>query len=302
MDKLATSARISLGFDATTFILGLGYVMGLRSSMILCAGGVFSNFVLVPLVWMLGSHFPDIAVHPGKIPISQMEAADIFRNYARFVGVGAIATAGIFGIVKSLRVVASSIGVAARAFKGGEGASLERTDRDISIMAILLGVVLSTVAVAVLLGMLHSSLAVAAIGVVLVLFFSFFFTSVAALVHRHHRAQSRLGHDHAHHHRVVGGAAPVRAHGHHRHVLRDDDRGHGVHGALGVGAGHHRSQDRLLAGFDAVAAGAHEVHRHRRVVRGRGADHRAAREGVSIRRSGRGRSARPCSNRRRPPS
>jgi len=181
MEKAATNARISLGFDATTFILGLGYVMGLRSSMILCAGGVLSNFVIVPLIWMIGSHFPDLAVHPGKIPIPQMEAADIFRNYARFVGVGAIATAGIFGIVKSLRVVASSLGVAARAFKGGEGVSLERTDRDISIMAILIGVIVSTIAVAILLGSLHSSIAVAAIGVVLVLFFSFFFTSVAAL-------------------------------------------------------------------------------------------------------------------------
>ena len=181
MEKLATNARISLGFDATTFILGLGYVMGLRSSMILCAGGAFSNFVIVPLVWMIGSHFPDLAVHPGKVPIPQMEAADIFRNYARFVGVGAIATAGIFGIVKSLRVVASSLGVAMRAFRGKEGASLERTDRDVSIMAILIGVVLSTVAVAVLLGSAHASAVVVVLGVVLVLFFSYFFTSVAAL-------------------------------------------------------------------------------------------------------------------------
>jgi uncharacterized oligopeptide transporter (OPT) family protein len=68
MEKLATSARVTLGFDATTFILGLGYVMGLRSSMILCAGGVFSNFVIVPLIWMIGSHFPDLAVHPGRFP------------------------------------------------------------------------------------------------------------------------------------------------------------------------------------------------------------------------------------------
>jgi putative OPT family oligopeptide transporter len=155
--------------------------MGLRSSMILCAGGVFSNFVIVPLIWMIGSHFPDLAVHPGKVPIPQMEAADIFRNYARFVGVGAIATAGIFGIVKSMRVVASSLGVAMRAFKGGDKATLERTDRDISIMAILIGVVLSTLAVAVLLGSLHASPLVVVIGVVLVLFFSYFFTSVAAL-------------------------------------------------------------------------------------------------------------------------
>ncbi len=46
----------SFSFDAIGFILGLGYVMGLRSSMILCAGGVLSNFVLVPLIWMIGSH------------------------------------------------------------------------------------------------------------------------------------------------------------------------------------------------------------------------------------------------------
>ncbi len=53
---LTDKARIALSFDAIGFILGLGYVMGLRSSMILCAGGVLSNLVLVPLVWMIGSH------------------------------------------------------------------------------------------------------------------------------------------------------------------------------------------------------------------------------------------------------
>ena len=42
--------------------------MGLRSSMILCAGGVLSNFVLVPLIWMIGSHLPDVAVYPGPSP------------------------------------------------------------------------------------------------------------------------------------------------------------------------------------------------------------------------------------------
>ena len=45
-----------------------GYVMGLRSSMILCAGGVLSNFVLVPLIWMIGQHLPDTAVYPGGDP------------------------------------------------------------------------------------------------------------------------------------------------------------------------------------------------------------------------------------------
>ena len=114
-------ARMVFSFDAIAFILGLGYVMGLRSSMILCAGGVLSNFVLVPLIWFIGSHI-DSAVYPATIPISHMTAVQIYRNYVRFVGVGAIATAGIFGIVKSLRVVAGSFGIALRVFRHGEAA------------------------------------------------------------------------------------------------------------------------------------------------------------------------------------
>ena len=181
VEKVATGARVVASFDATAFILGLGYVMGLRSSMILCAGGVLSNFVVVPLIWMIGRHFPDLAVHPGRVPIAEMDAAMIFRNYARFVGVGAIATAGIFGIVKSLRVVAGSFGVAIKAFRGGESAALERTDRDISVLAILIGIVVSAIGVAVLFATLGTSPQIVAVGLLLAVFFSFFFTSVAAL-------------------------------------------------------------------------------------------------------------------------
>jgi putative OPT family oligopeptide transporter len=65
---LTDRARIAVSFDAIGFILGLGYVMGLRSSMILCAGGVLSNLVLVPLIWMIGSHITDAAVYPGTAP------------------------------------------------------------------------------------------------------------------------------------------------------------------------------------------------------------------------------------------
>jgi uncharacterized oligopeptide transporter (OPT) family protein len=95
---LAERAKVAVSFDAIGFILGLGYVMGLRSSMILCAGGVLANLVLVPLIWMIGRHLPDVAVYPAQIPIAHMTAVQIFRGYVRYVGVGAIATAGIFGI------------------------------------------------------------------------------------------------------------------------------------------------------------------------------------------------------------
>ncbi len=175
---LAERARIAVSFDAVAFILGLGYVMGLRSSMVLVAGGILSNLVLVPLIWMIGQHLPD-AVYPGTVPIAQMTAAQIFRGYVRFIGVGAIATAGIFGIIKSLRIVAASFGIALRAFRHGE-ASGERTDRDIPVMAQLVGVVLGAVAVAVFFGTLLPSALHIGVALALTLVFSFFFTSVAA--------------------------------------------------------------------------------------------------------------------------
>jgi putative OPT family oligopeptide transporter len=180
MRSLADRARIVVRFDAISFILGLGYVMGLRSSMILCAGGFFSNFVLVPIIWMIGQHLPDLPVYPGTIPIGAMDASQIFRNYVRFVGVGAIATAGIFGILKSLRIIVGSFSIAAKAFKHGEDAGQERTDRDMPIMVILVGVVITAVAAGAFFTTLEGSLTAALIGLLLTLVFSFFFASVAA--------------------------------------------------------------------------------------------------------------------------
>jgi uncharacterized oligopeptide transporter (OPT) family protein len=73
MRTLNEKAKLAFSFDAIGFILGLGYVMGLRSSMILCAGGVLSNFVLVPLIWFVGNHI-DYSVYPAAIPIWKMTA------------------------------------------------------------------------------------------------------------------------------------------------------------------------------------------------------------------------------------
>ncbi len=178
MKTLVEKTKIHVGFDATPFILGLGYVMGLRASTLLVGGGIVANFVLVPLIFMIGREYPQ-AVYPATVPIGEMEAGQIFRSYVRLIGVGAIATAGIFGIVKSLRVIAGSFGVAARAFRGGEGHG-ERTDRDIGLMSILLGVIIGAIGVAMFFGTLRPSVTVLISGLVLTLIFSFFFTSVAA--------------------------------------------------------------------------------------------------------------------------
>ena len=180
MKSLADRQRMVFNFDAIGFILGLGYIMGLRIAMIFCAGGVLVNFVLVPAIWFIGSHMGDITVYPATVPISHMKAAEIYRYYVRYIGVGAIAAAGLVGILKSLRVVAGSFGIALHAFRHGEAPHMERTDRDIPIMAILLGVVVSAIAVAVFYGQLHVTWTVVAVGLALTLLFSFFFTTVAA--------------------------------------------------------------------------------------------------------------------------
>jgi putative OPT family oligopeptide transporter len=179
MRTLADKGRMVFNFDAIGFIMGLGYVMGLRSSLIFCAGGILSNFVLVPMIWFVGSHI-NVAVYPAILPISNMSALEIYRSYVRFIGVGAIATAGIVGILKSLRVIAGSFGIALHAFRHGEAPQTERTDRDIPVLSLLLGVVVGSIAVAIFFGKLHVSWTVLAMGLLLTLLFSFFFTSVAA--------------------------------------------------------------------------------------------------------------------------
>jgi putative OPT family oligopeptide transporter len=176
---LADKGRMVFSFDAIGFIMGLGFVMGIRSSLVFCAGSVLTSFVLVPLIWFIGSH-TNITLYPATIPISKMTAVEIYRNYVRFIGVGAIAAAGIIGILKSLRVVAGSFGIALHAFRHGEAAHTERTDRDIPVLSLLLGVVASSIGVAIFFGSLQVSWTVLALGLMLTLLFAFFFTSVAA--------------------------------------------------------------------------------------------------------------------------
>src|ERR1019366_7410002 len=75
---LAERGRMVFNFDAVSFILGLGYVMGLRIALIFCAGGILVNFVFVPMIWFVGSHMGDVTVYPATIPISHMTAAEIY--------------------------------------------------------------------------------------------------------------------------------------------------------------------------------------------------------------------------------
>ena len=179
MHNLAERARMVFSLDAITFVMGLGFVMGLRSAIMFCAGGIFANFILTPLIWFIGSHL-SVAVYPASIPISQMTALEIYRNYVRFIGVGAITSAGIIGVLKSLRVIAGAFGIALHAFHGGNAAQPDRTDRDIPVISILLGLIIGALGVAIFFGRFPVSWTVVGVGLTVTLLFAFFFTSVAA--------------------------------------------------------------------------------------------------------------------------
>jgi putative OPT family oligopeptide transporter len=175
---LADKGRMVFSFDALGFVLGLGYVMGLRAALMFCAGGVLTNFVLVPLIWFFGSHLAS-PVYPGIKPVEMMSALEIYRNYVRFIGVGAIAAAGIFGVLKSMRVILNSLAIALRAFRHGEEPTSDRTDRDVPMLLILVGVVVTALALGLFFASFKVALTALLAGLALVLLFSFFFTSVA---------------------------------------------------------------------------------------------------------------------------
>ena len=67
--------------------------------------------MLVPLICMIGGHITNEAVYPATVPVATMSAAQIFRSYVRFIGVDTITTSGIFGILKSIRIVELPSGV-----------------------------------------------------------------------------------------------------------------------------------------------------------------------------------------------
>ncbi len=137
-EKLRLVAKI----NTLSAVLGLGYIVGLRYSAIICAGSFVSWFLLIPSIWYFG-RFINFTIAPGTIPISQMEAEQIFSSYVRHIGIGGIACAGIIGIIKNLKIIISAFSLGFKEIfskKKIEG-EVERTDKDLKMSTILLLIV-----------------------------------------------------------------------------------------------------------------------------------------------------------------
>ncbi len=191
--QLADQVRLVFKLDVLTAILGLGYIIGLRYSAIIAAGSFLSWFVLIPFAYHLGDLLPaSVWMTSGSLTVTQMTAEEIFRTNIRFVGIGAIAMAGIVGIIKSSKIIIQAFGMGFKQiFKKDEGestgarAAVKRTDQDMSMKAIILLIGLTSLVIflffkfSILQGV-PGSIKLSIISILAVFIISFLFTSVAA--------------------------------------------------------------------------------------------------------------------------
>ncbi len=182
--ELADKAKMVFKVNVGTAVLGLGYIVGLKYAAIICAGSVLIWFVIVPVLPLLDQSLLAV-LNPGfSGSLTDMAPELIFKTFARHIGIGGIAMAGIIGIVRSRSIIKSAVGLASKEFKGKGhevSAQVKRTQRDISMKIIVIGVILALVATfiffyfGVVTNLLH-----AVVGIIVVAVIAFLFTTVAA--------------------------------------------------------------------------------------------------------------------------
>lgn len=183
---VADKAKVVLKLNTGAAVLGLGYIVGLKYAFIICCGSFLVWLVIIPLMNVLwGGQVIDLMNSGITQTIGDMSADEIFRNYARHIGIGGIATAGIIGIIKSFGVIKSAVSLAAGEFSkkpSKEEVNADRTDEDMSMKIIVFGIVITLLAVFAFFafGGVVENIWQALIGVLIVGIISFLFTTVAA--------------------------------------------------------------------------------------------------------------------------
>jgi putative OPT family oligopeptide transporter len=183
--QLADKAKLVFKVNTGAAVLGLGYIVGLKYALYICFGSLAVWWLIVPGMSLF---FHDQVLNAWDPSITQtvgtMAPEQIFRAYARSIGIGGIAMAGIIGIIKSWGIIKSAIGLAARELKGkgGTDADIQRTQRDISFKIIAIGSIVTILITFVFfwLGVMHGNMLFAVVGILLVAIIAFLFTTVAA--------------------------------------------------------------------------------------------------------------------------
>ncbi len=182
---VADHAKLVFKVNTGAAVFGLGYIIGLKYTFIICLGSFAVWWLLVPgmsLIFhdtVLNMWNPEITTAVGA-----MSPEEIFKYYGKSIGIGGIAMAGIIGIVKSWGIVRGAVSLAAKEMKGSANVDKEqlRTRRDISFKIIAVGsiVTLALVFLFFWLGVMDGNMLFAAVGILLVAVIAFLFTTVAA--------------------------------------------------------------------------------------------------------------------------
>ena len=172
-EALAAKTKLVFSINTSAAVLGLGYIIGLKYAAVICAGSFFVWWVLLPVL--------------GSIPgMDAIDAAVLFKDYGRNIGIGAIAMAGLIGIVKNRSVIGSAFGLVKKEFGGSAAGqasakTLLRTEKDLSMKLLAIAVVaaLAITLVFFWVGVLHNFVQ-ALVAFIVVAVISFLFTTVAA--------------------------------------------------------------------------------------------------------------------------
>ena len=183
-EVLADKTKLVFKCNTSAAVLGLGYIIGLKYAMYICLGSVAVWWLIVPgMALIFGDQTLSLGGVEATTAVSAMSPEEIFKTYARSIGIGGIAMAGIIGIIRSWGIIKNAVGLAAKEMKGGKGDETvaRRTDRDLSFKFIGLASITALVITFVFfwLGVMHNLL-FAVVAILLVTVIAFLFTTVAA--------------------------------------------------------------------------------------------------------------------------
>lgn len=183
---VADKAKLVLKINTGAAVLGLGYIVGLKYAFIICCGSFLVWLVIIPLMNLIwGGQVIDLMGTGISQTISQMAPEQIFKQYARHIGIGGIAAAGIIGIIKSSGVIKSAVSLAVGEFRrkpGQTAVEVERTQKDLSMKIVLTSIIIALLAVFCFFafGGVVDNVLQALVALVIVAVIAFLFTTVAA--------------------------------------------------------------------------------------------------------------------------
>ena len=185
-EAVAQKAKAVFTVNTSAAILGLGYIIGLKYCMIICAGSLFVWFVIIPgmnLIW------GDVVLTLGNSHITEtvgaMTPETIFTTYARYIGIGGIAMAGVIGIIKSWGIIKGAVGLASKELSGKSASAdkekTPRTQRDLSMKFVAIAAIVALLCTLLFfyIGVIHD-IWQAFIAFLVVTIIAFLFTTVAA--------------------------------------------------------------------------------------------------------------------------